>query len=101
MSTGPAGSVLAGGGPNNCSDPLTSLGGNVEDADSCGLLQPSDHPNTNARLGPLQNNGGAAGAVTLTHMLLPGSPAIDAALLAGCPPVDERGWTPRRGRIGP
>jgi hypothetical protein len=85
-------SVLAGGAPNNCSDPMTSMGGNVEDAYACGLNQPSDKPNTDPRLGPLQDNGGAAGTVTLTHLPLPGSPAIDAALIATCPPVDQRGF---------
>jgi hypothetical protein len=38
-------------------------------------------------LGPLQNNGGP----TLTHALLPGSPAIDAGTNTGCPSTDQRG----------
>jgi hypothetical protein len=38
-------------------------------------------------LGPLQDNGGP----TQTLALLPGSPAIDAALLANCPATDQRG----------
>lgn len=45
----------------------------------------------NPRLGPLQDNGGP----TLTHALLPGSPAIDAgdpALIEGLP-ADQRGST--------
>jgi Right handed beta helix region len=37
------------------------------------------------RLGPLANNGGP----TLTHALLPGSPALDAG--TGCSAVDQRG----------
>lgn len=36
---------------------------------------------------PLQDNGGP----TLTHGLQPGSPAIDAANAAFCPPTDQRG----------
>lgn len=39
-------------------------------------------------LGPLSENGGP----TQTHALLPGSPAIDAALGADCPDVDQRGF---------
>lgn len=38
-------------------------------------------------LGPLEDNGGP----TLTHALLPGSPAIDAADDAKCPSIDQRG----------
>ena len=38
-------------------------------------------------LGPLADNGG----FTLTHALMPGSPAIDAGSLAVCPPTDQRG----------
>jgi parallel beta-helix repeat protein len=38
-------------------------------------------------LGPLANNGG----ITLTHALLPGSPAIDAANSNSFPPTDQRG----------
>jgi predicted outer membrane repeat protein len=38
-------------------------------------------------LGPLQNNGGP----TLTHALLPGSPAIDAGDNTGAPMWDQRG----------
>ena len=40
------------------------------------------------RLGPLADNGGP----TMTHALLPGSPAIDAALDADCPADDQRGF---------
>ncbi len=40
------------------------------------------------RLGPLADNGGS----TMTHALLPGSPAIDAALDADCPIGDQRGF---------
>ena len=38
-------------------------------------------------LGPLADNGGP----TLTHALLAGSPAIDAADTAVCPATDQRG----------
>ncbi|HRQ36696.1 MAG TPA: choice-of-anchor Q domain-containing protein [Chloroflexota bacterium] len=46
-----------------------------------------NQPNTDARLGPLADNGGP----TLTHMLLPGSPTIDAGTADGAPTTDQRG----------
>ena len=39
-------------------------------------------------LGPLQDNGG----FTLTHALLPGSPAIDTGFPGNCPLFDQRGY---------
>lgn len=83
--------MIAAGTPNNCSTAVTSRGGNAEDANTCGLGQASDKTNINPRLGPLQNNSGQPGAVTLTHMPLPGSPLVNAGLLAGCPAVDQLG----------
>jgi hypothetical protein len=61
---------------------LVDGGGNLSwpDATCPGL-------NADPLLGPLADNGGP----TQTHALLPGSPAIDAALLANCPPTDQRG----------
>jgi hypothetical protein len=68
--------------------------------DSCGFIAAGDLQNTDPKLRPLQNNGGP----TLTHALLPGSPAIDAAPLASCvdaqanPLVaDQRGETRPQG----
>jgi hypothetical protein len=43
--------------------------------------------NTPAGLGPLANNGG----FTQTHLLQPGSAAIEGGTNAGCPPADQRG----------
>jgi len=40
-----------------------------------------------AMIGPLANNGGP----TMTHALLPGSPALETALDAECPAADQRG----------
>jgi hypothetical protein len=53
------------------------------------LIGPGDQINTDPLLGPLQDNGGP----TLTHMLLPGSPAIDAGDPNFTPPPsrDQRG----------
>lgn len=73
---------------SNCAGPLpTSLGNNLASDASCNLVAAGDLPNTNPLVGPLANNGGP----TLTHALLVGSPAIDAA--GGCPPpaTDQRG----------
>ncbi|MEZ4660463.1 MAG: choice-of-anchor Q domain-containing protein [Caldilineaceae bacterium] len=64
---------------------VTSLGHNLESANSCKFMAAGDLPNSDPKLGPLQNNGGP----TPTHALLPGSPAIDAA--ANCPATDQRG----------
>jgi hypothetical protein len=67
--------------PGNCtSQPGTvpnmffSVGHNLEDADTCNLTQSSDLVDVDPLLGPLSDNGGE----TLTHPLLPNSPAIDA-----------------------
>ena len=67
----------------------TSFGGNVgRDADFCFLDQPSDQDGV-ADLGilPLGDYGGP----TPTHAISQFSPAVDAALLADCPPDDQRG----------
>lgn len=69
---------------------ILSLGYNLSN-DNCGgfLTRPGDQVNTDAMLGPLQDNGGP----TLTHALLPGSPAINAGDLSFTPPplYDQRG----------
>ena len=54
---------------------VTSRGYNISSDDGGGVLTgPGDQINTDPLLGPLQDNGGS----TLTHLPLPGSPAIDA-----------------------
>ncbi|MCZ7624560.1 MAG: hypothetical protein M5R38_00810 [Candidatus Methylomirabilis sp.] len=71
-----------------------SFGHNLDSDNTCQLTQPSDHPGvTDPLLGPLQNNGGP----TQTHALLPGSPAIDAGTISGCPSTDQRGITRPQG----
>jgi predicted outer membrane repeat protein len=73
---------------------LTSQGYNLESADFCGLAATGDMTSTVPLLGLLQDNGGPSvglGEATLTHKLLPGSPAIDAGDNSGCPPTDQRG----------
>jgi type II secretory pathway pseudopilin PulG len=69
---------------------VTSLGYNISSDDAGGFLNgPGDQINTDALLGPLQDNGGP----TFTHALLPGSPAIDAGDPSFTPPpfFDQRG----------
>ena len=69
---------------------LITHGYNVCSDDGSGLLNGSgDQINTDPMLGPLQNNGGP----TLTHALLPGSPAIDMGDPNFTPPpfFDQRG----------
>ena len=66
--------------------PPTSLGGNLQGPGAtCFLSHPTDQSNVaDLGLGPLEasENG-------FVHPLLPGSPALDAAL--ACPPEDQRG----------
>jgi hypothetical protein len=78
-----------GGGPVV----LASGGHNVASDATCNLSAPGDQPGTDPLLGPLADNGGP----TATHALLQGSPAIDAADPARCPPVDQRGVTRPQG----
>ena len=94
---------------SDCNGGVTSLGHNlVGEASACGikpaagdLLGTSTAP-IDAKLGPLQNNGGP----TTTHALLTGSPAIDfgsAAALGtagACAATDQRGVArPRDGDL--
>jgi CSLREA domain-containing protein len=74
----------------NCAGTMTSLGGNLDSANTCHLTELSDQPGTDPRLGPLASNGGP----TQTHALLAGSPAQEQAVcteLDPCPSVDQRG----------
>ena len=80
---------------------VVSGGNNLDSDGSClpdGVRQSSDIPTGNANLGPLDDNGGP----TLTHVLLPGSQAIDAGNDAVCMAapingVDQRGVTRPQG----
>jgi CSLREA domain-containing protein len=56
------------------------------DGNQVGNVPPNSSP-IDPRLGPLADNGGP----TLTHALLLGSPAIDAASTPDCPATDQRG----------
>jgi hypothetical protein len=76
--------IVANSTGGNCTNDgsLIDGGGNLSWPDtSCPGLS------ADPLLGPLQDNGGP----TQTLALLPGSTAIDAALLANCPATDQRG----------
>ena len=69
---------------------VTSQGYNLSSDNGGGVLTgPGDRINTDPLLGPLQDNGGP----TLTHALLPSSPAIDTGDPNFIPPLtyDQRG----------
>ncbi|MFQ5665490.1 MAG: choice-of-anchor Q domain-containing protein [Candidatus Binatia bacterium] len=66
---------------------VISLGHNIDRFDTCLFRENGDLHNTDPMLDALRDNGGS----TLTHALLPGSPAIDAGDNAGCPATDQRG----------
>jgi uncharacterized repeat protein (TIGR01451 family) len=83
---------VATGAANCAGAALTSSGNNIVSDTSCGFGESSDLTNTDPLLGPLGNYGGT----TLTHALLPGSPAINAADNTACAAdpinnVDQRG----------
>ena len=88
-------SIVAGntdGSPpaaTDCSGDITSNGHNILGSTTgCEWSAgPSDQLNVDPMLAPLADNGGG----TLTHALLAGSPAIDAADPAAAPPNDQRG----------
>jgi CSLREA domain-containing protein len=67
---------------------ISSQGYNlVENPGDCSFTTIGDITNTDPLLDSLQDNGGD----TLTHALLPGSPAIDAGSCSGAT-TDQRGW---------
>jgi predicted outer membrane repeat protein len=81
--------ILAGNSGANCNgNPLTSLGHNLEDGDTCNLDPAlNDLIGMDPLLGPLADNGGD----TQIHALLSGSPAIDAGDNNACPAADQCG----------
>lgn len=80
-------SIIAGNEGDNCVEelvyPITSLGYNIEDANTCGFIAVGDRVDTDPQLLGLAYNGGP----TQTHALPAGSPAIDAGNPTGC--LDE------------
>ncbi len=72
----------------NCSGAIDSLGGNMDSHTSCGFDQPTDIVDTSPYLrGPLDQGG----FIPSAGFRREDSPAIDAALEAACPEVDQRG----------
>lgn len=67
--------TIVAGNTENCRGTVTRSSYSLDGGTSCGLIGTGDLTSTDPLLGPLANNGGT----TLTHALLPGSPAIDAA----------------------
>jgi len=88
--------ILAGGpgGGTTCGGGLTgfhsSWSGNMADDASCAFAPGEGTPNTDPKLGKLQNNRGA----TDTMALLAGSPAINAGDSTRCFGTDQRGAQP-------
>jgi hypothetical protein len=73
---------------SNCGGPgFVDEGHNLSSDDSCSFSAPGSLNAIDPRLGPLADYGGP----TLTMALLAGSPALDAADPAFCPPTDQRG----------
>ena len=78
----------ASGGNCNLFKPIISAGFNLSSDGSCtSFTQAGDRQNVDPLLGPLADNGGP----TLTHMLLPGSPAIDTGQCVKGLETDQRG----------
>lgn len=81
---------------SNCSGAIASGGSNLENTNSCGLTAAGDLPATPSPIGALEQNGGP----TLTHRLVPESPAIDAGGAGtACESEDQRGVS--RAGVGP
>jgi hypothetical protein len=90
----PQNTIIAGGtagtGPNcalQTESAIQSQGHNLDSLNECSFTAAGDLVNADPLLAPLAGNGG----FTQTMALASGSPAIDAAEGAACPPTDQRG----------
>ena len=79
--------VIANNETPNCWTTVTSLGNNLESANTCGFNQVSDIVSTDPQLEPLGSNGGAV----QTQLPASSSPLIDAGRNDVCPALDPRG----------
>jgi len=79
--------LLAGNSGSNCDADAIGGGMNLSSDSSCLFLGAGNLHETDPLIGILTDNGGS----TLTHALLPGSPAIDAGTEWLAPKVDQRG----------
>ncbi len=77
----------ADAGLENCVGTPRSAGHNLDSLDQCNFHSNGDEVNTDPGLGPLSANGGLVD----TTAPKPGSPAIDAGTIEGCPGTDARG----------
>ena len=88
---GPSNATVCGYSPKgmdyhtNCYGSMSDLGHNLS-SDQC-FTNTTSLNNTDPKLGPLADNGGA----TFSMSLLPGSPAIDAGNTSLAPATDQRG----------
>jgi CSLREA domain-containing protein len=82
--------IIARNSPADCANftPIASSSHNLDSDNTCGFSGPGDLPGVDPRLGPYATTNGGP---TMTHALLPGSPAIDAGDDAACPATDQRG----------
>jgi CSLREA domain-containing protein len=81
-------SIVANHTGGNCVGSVpSSIGFNIDSANSCNFIEPSDLVNTDPLLMPL----GAYGSSTLVHALNISSPAIDSADPDRCAGSDQRG----------
>jgi uncharacterized repeat protein (TIGR01451 family) len=84
-------SIVTGGtadaSGHSCAGPITSLGHNIDGADTCSFHATGDHVGTDPLLGPLQDNGGP----TRTQAIPNTSAAFDGGDSVGCPATDQRG----------
>ncbi len=78
--------IVAGNTERDCSQRMDSRGYNLDQDGSCGLTEPGDLSGVDPLLRALADNGGE----TLTHALVPESPAVNAAGTI-CAATDQRG----------
>jgi hypothetical protein len=80
-------SIIAGGGPLNCTGSISSSGGNLEDANSCNFTGPGDLVNTPPQLEALRTLGGLG----LSQRPLASSPVLGIARPEFCSATDQTG----------
>ncbi|MBK7893801.1 MAG: hypothetical protein IPJ90_02670 [Anaerolineaceae bacterium] len=71
----------------DCAGTVQSNGRNLSSSNTCDFTNAGDIQNIDPQIGPLTDNGGR----TPTHLLLAGSPAINAGDNVDCPTFDQRG----------
>ena len=79
----------ANGAPSDCSEEVSSLGHNLEGAQTCGFTGEGDQQDTDPQLAALADNGGP----TQTRAIAQSSAAFDKAGVTCGAPTDQRGVT--------